>query len=198
MPPKRNPSITNQSITDLYVDDLRRLVREEVQSTIRDELNDLTNRLGKIEADVKLLCEFKAKVDAVENAISHTSQRLDDLYYQTLPTIQKHMQDVATGLALQTLDLAVHRCTWSFTVQGLKGEKNENEEKTRDICAKLAQECLHVRDASTTDFAACHRLSRQADSGVIIRFKDLRIRNQWLAYIINQSLCTGIFPDRLK
>ena len=94
---------------------------------------------------------------------------------------QKHMQDVATGLALQTLDLDVQRRKWSLTVQGLKGEENEDEEKTRDICAKLSKECLHVKDASTTDFAACHRLSRQADSGVIIRFKDLRIRNQWLA-----------------
>ena len=69
MPPKRNPIITNQSITDLSVDNLRRLVREEVQSTMRDELNDLTNHLGKIESDVKLLCEFKAKVDPSKTLI---------------------------------------------------------------------------------------------------------------------------------
>ena len=131
MPPKRQPVIT-----DLSVEDLRRLVRNEVQSTMRDELSDVTNtnRLDKIESDMKLLCDFKAKMDDVENAISNTSQRLDDLYKHSLPKIQQHIQDVATGLALQTLDLDVHRRKWSLTVQGLKGEENEDEDKTRDIC----------------------------------------------------------------
>ena len=155
MPPKRQPVIT-----DLSVEDLRRLVRNEVQSTMRDELSDVTNRLDKIESDMKLLCDFKAKIDDVENAISNTSQRLDDFYKHSLPKIQQHIQDVATGLALQTLDLDVHRRKWSLTVQGLKGEENEDEDKTRDICVKLSKECLDVKDSSPMDFAACHRLSR--------------------------------------
>ena len=130
---------------------------------------------------MKLLCDFKAKIDDVENAISNTSQRLDDLYKHSLPKIQQHIQDVATGFALQTLDLDVHRRKWSLTVQGLKGEENEDEDKTWDICVKLAKECLDVKDSSPMDFAACHRLSRQADSGVIIRFRDLKVRNLWLS-----------------
>ena len=60
-------------------------------------------------------------------------------------------------------------------------KQNEDEDKTRDICVKLAKECLDVKDSSPTDFAACHRLSRQADSGVIIRFRDLKMRNLWLS-----------------
>ena len=94
---------------------------------------------------------------------------------------QQHIQDVATGLALQTLDLDVHRRKWSLTVQGLKGEENEDEDKTRDICVKLAKECLDVKDSSPMDFAACHRLSHQADSGVNIRFRELKGKNLWLS-----------------
>ena len=135
----------------------------------------------KIESDMKLLCDFKAKIDDAENAIPNTSQRLDDLYKHSLPKIQQHIQDVATGLALQTLDLDVHRRKWSLTVLGLKGQENEDEDKTRDICVKLAKECLDVKDSSPMDFAMCHRLSHQADSGVIIRFKDLKMRNMWLS-----------------
>ena len=35
-------------------------------------------------------------------------------------------------------------------------------------------------EASLSDFAACHRLSRSADAGIVMRFRDLGIRNQWL------------------
>ena len=59
-------------------------------------------------------------------------------------------------------------------VQGLKGEENEDEDKTGDICVKLAKECLDVKDSSPTNFLACRRLSGQADSGIIIRFRDLK------------------------
>ena len=120
MPPKRQPSVT-----DLTVEELRRVIREEVQSSIKDELNDLNSRLENIEVEMKSLSEFRATISAVEKAISHTSQRMDDFYRHTIPAIAQHIQDVATGLALQTLDLDVHRRKWSLTVQGLKGSQTQ-------------------------------------------------------------------------
>ena len=176
MPPKRQPSVT-----DLTVEELRRLIRGEVQSSIKDELSDLNSRLENIEAEMKSLSEFKATISAVEKAISHTSQRMDDFYRHTIPAIAQHIRDVATGLALQTLDLDVHRRKWSLTVQGLKGEEEEDEDDTRAACVNLAQQHLGITDAATTDFSSCHRLSRQANSGIIIRFKDLHARNKWLS-----------------
>ena len=77
MPPKRQPSVT-----DLTVEELRRLIREEVQTSMRDELSDLSSRLDNIEHQVTSLNEFKATISAVEKAISHTSQRMDDLHHQ--------------------------------------------------------------------------------------------------------------------
>ena len=38
-----------------------------------------------------------------------------------------------------------------------------------------------IFNASDTDLAACHRLSKRADSGIIVRFKDLKQRNAWLS-----------------
>ena len=175
MPPKRQPSVT-----DLTAEELRRLIREEVQTSMRDELSDLSSRLDNIEHQMKSLNEFKATISAVEKAISHTSQRMDDLYHHTIPAITQHINDVATGLALQTLDLDVHRRKWSLTVQGLKGQEEEDEDDTRAACVNLAHEHLDISDAAVTDFASCHRLSRNANSGVIIRFKDLQMRNLWI------------------
>ena len=58
MPRKHHPSIT-----DLSVEDLRRLVCNEVESTIKDELIDLTNRLEKTNWTWNLLRDFKVKID---------------------------------------------------------------------------------------------------------------------------------------
>ena len=178
MPSKRQPSVT-----DLTVEELRRLIREEVQSSLKDELGDLNSRLENIEIEMKSLSEFKATISAVEKGISHTSQRMDDFYRHTLPAIAQHIQDVATGLALQTLDLDldVPRRKWSLTVQGLKGEEGEDEDDTMAACVNLAQQHLGMSDADATDFSSCHRLSRQANSGIIIRFNDPHAGNKWLS-----------------
>ena len=57
MPPKRQPSVT-----DLTVEELRRLIREEVQTSMRDQLSDLSSRLDNIEHQMKSLNEFKATI----------------------------------------------------------------------------------------------------------------------------------------
>ena len=50
-----------------------------------------------------------------------------------------NIQEVTTGLALQTMDLDVHRRKWSLSIHGLKREASEDEEVTRDACVKLAK-----------------------------------------------------------
>ena len=82
---------------------------------------------------------------------------------------------------MQTLDLDVHRRKWTLTIQGLKGPADEDEDETRAACVALARDYLQVNNASDTDLAACHWLSKQADSGIIVGFKDLKQRNLWLS-----------------
>ena len=65
--------------------------------------------------------------------------------------------------------------------RGLKGPADEDDTDTRAACVKLAREHLDIADAAASNFAACHRLSRKADSGVIMRFRDLGMRNLWLS-----------------
>ena len=202
MPPKRDTSRNSQSdsgpITDLSQNELRRLIREEVKATIKDEVDALSSRLGNIEQQMKLLADLKATVNAVETSITYTSGRIDDLCKNSLPTLARHIQEVTTGLALQTMDLDVHRRKWSLTIHGLKGEAGEDEEVTRDACVKLAKDHLDISDAATTDFAACHRLSKQAGSGIMMRFRDLSTRNSWLGNakkLRNHPDAISISPD---
>ena len=102
-----------------------------------------------------------------------------DFYRALLLHRRRCDEEVATGLALQTMDLDVHRRKWTLTIHGLKGEAVEDEEVTRDASVKLAQDHLGIPDAASTDFATCHRLSKYASSGIILRFRELSTRNTW-------------------
>ena len=86
---------------------------------------------------------------------------------------QKYVGSIATALEFQTLDLDVHRRKWSLTFQGLEGVAGESEVVTRKACISLAKASLGVKDAKEEDLAACHRLKREANAGVILRFRDL-------------------------
>ena len=152
-------------------------VKNEVKVTTKDEVDTLLSRLGNIEQQMKLSADLKATVNAVETSKTYASGRNGQ---NSLPTLAHHIQELPTGLALQTMNLDVHRRKWSLTIHGLKGEAGEDEKVTRDACLKLAKDHLGIPDAATTDFAACHRLSKQACSGIIMRFRDLSTRNTWL------------------
>ena len=113
-------------------------------------------------------------------AVQFTSKRMDDLEKVTLTALACHMEQVASALALQTLDIDVHRRKWSLTVQGLEGDADEDDADTRRACVQLARQHMDIEYAAVSDFAACHRLSRKKDAGIFMRFCDLRQRNKWL------------------
>ena len=113
---------------NLSVDQVRQIIREEF-ALMRDEMNDsfkneiadIKSKMCSIDAQLKHTLAIKETVEAVEKAVDYTSSRLDDIYKVSLPALTKHVEQVAVGLAMQTLDLDVHRRKWTLTIQGLKG-----------------------------------------------------------------------------
>ena len=158
-------------------DEFREMIRSETKDSIRAEIGD---RLDTIETTLTSMQSIQTTVEALETSMEFTSRRMDDLEKSALPALAQHVEKIATQLALQTLNLDIHSRKWSLTIQGLKGAANEDEDVTRKACVKLAKEHLSISDASEFDFAACHRLANKDNAGVIIRFKDLQQRNQWL------------------
>ena len=112
--------------------------------------------------------------------MTDTTKRIDDIYAVSLPAINEHIAHLTSALTQRLLDLDVHRRKWSLTVQGLKGIAGESEATTRDKCVELARSKLKIADADTADYAACHRLNRSPNAGIIMRFVDLAQRNKWL------------------
>ena len=163
---------------DMIQEDLKTLVRNELKIVVREELGD---RLDRMEQQLAMVTDLQAQMTGLESSLQFASKRIDDLYKTSLPTLAAHVERVSTALAMQTLDIDVHRRKWALTLQGLKGAAKEDEVDTRAACVKLARDTLEIENASVWDFAACHRLSQKADAGIIVRFNDLSKRNMWLA-----------------
>ena len=106
---------------------------------------------------------------------------------------------ISTALTQRLLELDVHRRKWSLNLQGVKGPAGEAENVTRQKVVDFATNKLGIQ-AATTDYAACHRLSQEANSCIIMRFQDLSQRNAWLDCAKNlrhHADCNGvsISPD---
>ena len=160
-----------------FMDEIKNAVRQQTESSIKDLVTD---PMARLEQQLSQMNDLVAKVSAMETAVQFTSKRVDDLEKVTLPALACHVEQVASALALQTLDIDVHRRKWSLTVQGLEGDADEDDADTHRACVQLARQHMDIEDATVSDFAACHRLSRKKDTGIIMRFRDLSQRNKWL------------------
>ena len=160
-----------------FLDEMKAVVRQQTEVSIKVLVTD---PMARLEQQLAQMNDLVTKVSAVESAMQFTSKRMDDLEKVALPALASHVEQVASALALQTLDIDVHRRKWSLTVQGLKGDPDEDDADTRRACVRLARQHLDIEDAAEADFAACHRLSRKKDAGIILRFRDLSQRNKWL------------------
>ena len=192
MPPKKNPSVSTP-VTEMNLDDIRKVIKEELKAHVSDEMRDVIrtemkavirdevgSRLDALEREINVISDLSRTLEGVEKSLDFTSRRIDDLYSTALPAITSHIETIATGLAMQTLDLDMHRRKWGLTIQGLKGPAEEKECDTREACVTLAKDHLRIPTAAVTDFSACHRLSTKANAGIILRFRDLQQRNHWL------------------
>lgn len=168
---------SSRKLKDLTVEDLRGIVREEVMSAVQR----LEERVSKVESQLGTVQELGQKVPDIEAAVQDMSDKLEDLKRDLMPKLSAHTENIAAALTLRQLDLEVHRRKWNLTVHGLPGVAGEDEETTRKACVNLAKTHLRIEEAKVSDFAACHRLSRAQNAGVILRFVDLSMRNRWLS-----------------
>ena len=59
---------------------------------------------------------------------------------------------------------------------------DEDEDTIRHACVNLARQHLKITDASVFvfDFSSCQRQANKEHAGIIIKFKDVQQRNNWL------------------
>lgn len=153
---------------------------------------------NKLDAALEELKVVHGKVNDLETAVQHTSDRMDDIVTETLPQVTRHISAIATALAMRQLDLDVHQRKWSLVIDGIDGVAKETEANTRKACLDMAKDKLGIAKASETRISACHRLSPDANSAIYIRFSDLQQRNNWLSHgknLAGKETNISISPD---
>ena len=199
MPLTRNQRMT--SISDMSREDLltmiRNTIRDEIQAVVKQEVSD---RLDRFEQQLTQLSALQQQMGDVSASIHFISKKLEGLKSSSLPALYSHVGRIAEALAMQTLDLDMHRRKWSLTINGIKGASDEDDVDTRNACVQLARDHLGIPDADPNDLAACHRLARKEDVGIILRFRDLSRRNECLFGAKNlkghsDAISISISPD---
>ena len=176
-PPKEDSPSDEEEEEDLVDPALLAAIRQ----VVKEEMKTVNSRLKKIEDSVAKLVELQKRVDDVERAVQDTSDKLDKLVKEILPAMVDHMAQVSESLAQQTLRGDVHSRKWNMIIHGIDGAAGEEEFTTRSKCLGFARDVLRVADVEKCRLAACHRLSRKENAGIIIRFCDLAQKDQWFA-----------------
>ena len=165
-----------------FKSEMKKLVHEEVTSAVDTRFKtfetEMNRKIDAVKDDIKTCVDLD--VEPLKTSLQFQTDRLDDLSKVGIPALAAHVEKVTSALALQTLNLDVHRRKWSLTVHGLPGAAHEDEADTRRAVIQMAQQKLKIQDASPNDLAACHRLKPDAGAGIILRFNDLSKRNKWM------------------
>ena len=188
---KKEEEDAGGDVSTKLLEEIRKVVREEMDKSLDEKLKPIRDEIAAI----------NDRVTPIEDGLKFTSQRLEDTVKVILPDLCAHMTMLAEGLAKQTLQLDVHRRKWNLILHGLKGEVGEEESRTRAACVAFARDALRVPGASDARISACHRLSKNRDAGIIVRFCDLAERDRWLSgtkhlkdYPTKVSLCPDLPP----
>ena len=193
-------SDANKSLCDEVLEDLSKLDKKIDPNTIVaialivDKLLD--KRLKEQTSHIDN--SMSEKISSLENSLSVLTEKYENLKTKTLPALASHVATVTNQLALRNLELETHRRKWNLTLHGVKGDENEPQQTTRSKVLKFAKENLKLSDSdlSGMHFAACHRLSRNKDAGIIIRFCDLSQRDMWMSSTRNlKGSSLSLAPD---
>ena len=158
----------------------------------------INNTNDKIDEALSKITRMQLTVTALETAAQDMDVRVETIETASLPALATHIASVTTNLATYVLDQDVHRRKWSLIIHGIKDAEREDELTTRQKCIALAAETLRVPNAVNTQLSACHRLSKKANAGIILRFVDLSQRNIWLTNarnLKNSKEHISISPD---
>ena len=173
----------------LMVTRLQKVIRAEVNKATKSVTTQMTSCVQSIRDVTEKVDKLDKKIEdviALQDSVAEVKAATHLIKTETLPNIIDHMNNMVTHLALQNIDLNMHRRKWSLIIQGLPGKANEQGDDTRRAVLEMARKNLKLKDTKDTplkdeQLAACHRLQATAGSAIIARFVDLKQRDRWLA-----------------
>lgn len=169
-------------------------INEECQN-LRKDIQLLHTKFDDIMN--KEITPLKSRLSDVEDGLTHASDTIDHIEKTCLPLITHHVASLTQAHHHEILKIDAHRRKWNVIVHGIDGPAEQDESSTRKAVKDFAKTALKLseNDVNSTNFSACHRLSKKKDAGVIIRFTDLSDRDTWLMGAKNiQTHLAGLPP----
>ena len=88
-------------------------IMDYITAAIGKELQALKR---EVQTNNLLLTEIKADVTEIKRSLSDCSERIDTISNKFLPSLAKHVTDIAVALAERVLDMDVHSRKWSLVL----------------------------------------------------------------------------------
>ena len=200
------PDESRKKLCDEVLEDLSKLDNISVDPStvvaialVVDKLLEarFTAQTSEIEKSLnEKVAALETTMSSLKDDLSFLSNKYDTLKNTALPALASHVSNIANNLTLRHLELETHRRKWNLILHGIKGDADEFQHITRESVLKFAKDKLKIRDTSNIHIAACHRLSRSANAGIIIRFCDLSQRDEWMAATKNlKDTGISLSPD---
>lgn len=164
---------------------------EAIRKVVKEETKLLCEKLDMAISKLELLSQ---RYDDIEKGLEDCAAKIEKTTTIILPKLQQKVGEIATQLAMRSLQADCYQRKWSLILQGVRGDANEKCKETAQKCVDLAKNYLGIDDTSPTDFAACHRLKNERNAGIIVRFLDLSMKDRWLAGARGLAKC----PDRIS
>ena len=175
-----NETAKQQNDIQLRVDNSVKQYFQDLNSRIDSRIDSLERDISEIKSEVKDR-DIMGRIESIEMSLEAYSQSVASVQKHTLPGLVDHFNCAVTALAINNLDISVHRRKWTLIVSGIKGKAGESSDDTRSKLCTAVNSALGIQ-VSPSDFAACHRLDNgRANSAIHARFVDLSKRDVWLA-----------------
>lgn len=141
---------------------------------INSEISELKVKISTVKEEMSTVKEdvttVKEEVAAVKFDTSNMKEDIDSIISTN--------KDITEKLVMNQLDQSVHDRKRSIEVIGIPGNRNERERITRE---KILDLNFNVFSNSYTPIiTACHRLSPEPNSTIILVFSDLDDKSYWL------------------
>jgi hypothetical protein len=161
------------------------------------------------EAVTKAITEHVPK--AVDSAMKKWTERLEELEERCeaaetkaakaekeVACLTQELKELSVTNAMHAVDRDVYSRKWNLIIGGLPGTENEPENSTEAKVRDMAKFQLKIQSAHSMTLAACHRLSRDKNAPIIVKFINLNDRNSFLSnakQLKNCDSCISISPD---
>lgn len=158
-------------------------IKSTVDTSVKAYFDTLNSRIDNLEREVTAIKneDLTGKITSLENSLQSYAKSVESVQKNTLPSLVDHFNCAVTAIALNGLDMNVHRRKFTLVVQGIKGKAKEPAEETRSELIKKVKSAMGI-ELSPSDFAACHRLDNlKPNSGIHARFVDLSKRDLLLS-----------------